>query len=160
MSNNQYFVQRKPSGYLGNAPVWWAEGGGYTAYLEKAKRFSSDEAHELLREDPNKWGIFKCPDIEARCHTVFDMQDFKRLGVSTDDDIGTGPYATFRTQLADREEKLAAAADLIAQWVKRDERDSAVFCRAEREGILSKGIYTDSLEWLATRQPTNESRKG
>lgn len=55
----EYYVQRKPSGYLGNAPIWWAlNDSGYTAYLEKARRFSEADAMELTHEDKDKWAAY------------------------------------------------------------------------------------------------------
>lgn len=77
----EYYLQNKNAGYLGNSPTWWAKDGrGYTAYILGAHRFSKEEAEDHVKRSPGKLFMFKCADIDARLHLVFDMQDFKRLG--------------------------------------------------------------------------------
>lgn len=77
---SEHYVQRKASGYLGNAPIWWKVGDqGYTTYVENAKRFSEEKARSLVNEDPEKWASYPCAFIDSRLHQVFDMQDFHHL---------------------------------------------------------------------------------
>lgn len=84
---DEYYLQNKHAGYLGNAPTWWAKDGkGYTAYILGAHRFSKEEAEKYVNHSPEKFAMFKCADVDARLHLVFDEQDFSRLG--TDEPCG------------------------------------------------------------------------
>ena len=80
----EYYIQRHQSGFLGNAPIWWAVGGnGYTAYVEGAERFSKQSAEEICEVPVGKKGekykAWPCDFIDSRLHKVFDMQDFRQL---------------------------------------------------------------------------------
>ena len=88
-----YYIQNKHAGYLGNSPTWYGKkGGGYTAYILGAERFTKEEADKMVKDDPEKWRAFKCDDVDARLHLVYDMQDNGRLG--TDEPCGwSGGYA-------------------------------------------------------------------
>lgn len=89
-----YYIQRVPSGYLGNSPVWWAIGGnGYTSYIQNAERFSLAGALSLVK-DGRKYAMFKCNEVDARLHLVFDMQDFNKLGTGSPCDFTGGRYAS------------------------------------------------------------------
>lgn len=86
-AENEYYLQRVPSNYLGNSPFWWAKGDkGYTAYILGAKRFTESEAKSYVDDDPKKWAMYKCAEVDKRLHLVFDHQDFSRLG--TDEPCG------------------------------------------------------------------------
>lgn len=53
--SEKYLLQRKPSGFLGNSPIWWAKGDrGYTAYLIGAKIWEEQEALNKVINDPEK----------------------------------------------------------------------------------------------------------
>jgi len=89
MTEQKYYVQNKDRGYLGNAPVWWSHNDcGYTAYINGARRFYEQDAMALVEKDPHKWAMYKCDDIDARLHLVFDGQDRADLG--TDAPCGWG----------------------------------------------------------------------
>lgn len=76
----EYYIQRVPSGYLGNAPIWWCKDGrGYSAYLENAERFSHEEAMKLQDSSYGKYKAWPCDFIDSRSFTVFDMQYFHEL---------------------------------------------------------------------------------
>lgn len=78
---DEYYIRNKDAGFLGNAPVWYAKNGnGYTAYILGAERFSEQEAMKIVSDDTDKYEAFKCSDVDARLHLVFDMQDKRRLG--------------------------------------------------------------------------------
>jgi hypothetical protein len=78
----EYYVHRKGT-ITGNAPAFWAKGGnGYTSYVQGAERFTKSDAEALLNSDPSKWAIYRCKDVDARLHLVFDMQDTRRLGTN------------------------------------------------------------------------------
>jgi hypothetical protein len=76
----EYYIRNKDAGYLGNAPVWWSKGGqGYSAYLEKAERFSKEDAYKKVNMDSDKFEAFPCDLIDVKTHTVFDCQDIKSI---------------------------------------------------------------------------------
>lgn len=82
-----YYIRNKHAGYLGNFPTWWAkEGKGYTAYILGAERFPKEEAEKMVKQDPDKWEMYRCDHVDARLHLVFDDQDKRRLG--TDEPCG------------------------------------------------------------------------
>lgn len=95
----QYYIQRIPSGMLGNSPVWWAKGGnGYTSYLQNAERFSGEDASKLVI-DSGKYAMWSCEEVNKRLHLVYDIQDKKNLG--TDNPCGFGGvYATNPDEVA------------------------------------------------------------
>lgn len=75
--SEKYLLQRKPSGFLGNSPVWWAKGGrGYTSYLQGAEIWDDEEAMEMVERDPEKWRAYKLSDIMQRTRLIIDTQDF------------------------------------------------------------------------------------
>lgn len=76
----KYYIRNKHAGFLGNAPTWWAKGGrGYTAYVNGAEQFTEAEAIKMVKEDPDKYQMLPCDEINKRLHAVFDWQDLKRL---------------------------------------------------------------------------------
>lgn len=76
-----YYLQRVPSGFLGNAIIFWRIGdSGYTAYLEGAREFSEEEALAMEKHNPEKWKAWPCDEIKKRVHLVFDIQDAGRIG--------------------------------------------------------------------------------
>lgn len=76
----EYYVRNKDARFLGNAPVWWAKNGqGYSAYIEKAERFTEARARKLCEEDPSKYEMWPCHLIDAETHIVFDWQAISRV---------------------------------------------------------------------------------
>lgn len=93
----QYYLQNKHRGYLGNSPVWYGKHGrGYTAYLSSAERFDEVKAREMVKGDPDKWAMFKCDDVDQRCHLVFDAQDTRNLGKPVDRENSSWIYIDAR----------------------------------------------------------------
>lgn len=44
----EYYIQNKDAGYLGNSIFFWAKNSqGYTAKLEKAQKYSFEEAKKI-----------------------------------------------------------------------------------------------------------------
>lgn len=77
----KYYIRNKEAGYLGNSWMWYGKNGqGYTAYILGAHRFDEAEAVKMVEHDPEKWAMYKCDEIEARLHLIFDSQDAKNLG--------------------------------------------------------------------------------
>ena len=62
---NEYYIQNKHAGYLGNAIVFWSKEGGYTADLNKAKRFPKEEARAIKYEQPDKWAVWRVDYIDS-----------------------------------------------------------------------------------------------
>lgn len=51
----EYYIENRDSGFLGNSIMFWAKGrNGYTAKLEKAEKFSFDEAKKICKGNPTK----------------------------------------------------------------------------------------------------------
>tara|TARA_R110000772_G_scaffold242198_1_gene354597 strand:+ start:2307 stop:2585 length:279 start_codon:yes stop_codon:yes gene_type:complete len=44
MNTDEYVIRAKSEGYHGNDLVFWRVGGGYTSKLDKAERFTKEEA--------------------------------------------------------------------------------------------------------------------
>jgi hypothetical protein len=73
MANKMYYIQ---SGYIGNACLWWAiDSKGYTTEIEKAGKFSKEEAKKIINRPQDK--AWECSHIdnclEAR-KTIIDCQ--------------------------------------------------------------------------------------
>jgi|GEM_PF-1951651 len=78
--SEQYYIRNKHARLLGNSPFWWSvKGRGYTAYIQNAERFDEDRARRLVEEDPDKWQMYKCSEVDRRLQLVFDDQDERRL---------------------------------------------------------------------------------
>ena len=64
---SKYYLQRKPSGFLGNSPIWWGKNGkGYTAYISGAERFTEEDAKKKVDENPEKWAMYACDEAEVK----------------------------------------------------------------------------------------------
>lgn len=59
----EYYIQNTESGYLGNSIMFWAVTGGYTPKLEKAEKFTWQEAKEIC-ECENTPGKYKAWSVE------------------------------------------------------------------------------------------------
>ena len=94
MHDDLYYIRNKDAGYLGNSFIWYGQyGNGYTAYILGAHRFPKEEAEKLVKENPSKYEMYKCKDIDERLHLVFDSQDVKRLGTDAPYGWSSGCYA-------------------------------------------------------------------
>jgi len=109
--SEQYYIHRKGT-FVGNAPSWWAKGGnGYTSYILGAERFSLEDALKLVTNG-NKYAMYKCADVDARLHLVYDVQDDKRLG--TDEPCGwKSGYATAPSETARLRQQLDIAVVVL-----------------------------------------------
>lgn len=80
----EYYIQNKSAGYLGNAIMFWAKNRrGYTADINKAERFSSEEAEKICRGNPDKnkaWPVDYINSCEG-VQQIVDHQylDFKQI---------------------------------------------------------------------------------
>lgn len=75
-----YYLRNKERGYLGNSPMWWAQGGvGYTDNLDKAEKFVPERAKEFVRENPDKWEAWACEQVDLVAYRTMDSQDFSMV---------------------------------------------------------------------------------
>ncbi len=78
-----YYIRNKDAGYLGNSFIWWGKDSqGYTAYINGAGRYTKEESEKICKGNPEKNIMYKCSDIDARLHLVFDSQDLRNLGTN------------------------------------------------------------------------------
>ena len=78
--NHPYFIQRHESGFMGNLPMWWREGGaGYTPYLDDAQEFTRAEAVKIAGAEPgqrgDKYTAWPAILIRGRARPAFDWND-------------------------------------------------------------------------------------
>lgn len=76
-----YLLQNCHAGYLGNSPVFWAEGGsGYTQWIDQAKRWTWKEARAQVRatRGTHRWKIWPLDLIERCAKRTVDMLDLRR----------------------------------------------------------------------------------
>lgn len=56
-----YYIQNTDAGYLGNAIIFWGlNSRGYTANLDKAQKFTEEEAKKICNGNPEKnkaWAV-------------------------------------------------------------------------------------------------------
>jgi hypothetical protein len=49
MRERKYLILNRTAGFIGNSPLWWAQkNSGYTPRLDKAKRFTAEEAKRVI----------------------------------------------------------------------------------------------------------------
>lgn len=81
-----YLLQNCNAGFVGNSPVFWKEGGcGYTQWIDKAKRWTLEEAQAQIRatHGSHKWQLWKVADIEKVAKRTVDIQDLCKISVDT-----------------------------------------------------------------------------
>jgi len=57
----EYFYIRN-EGYLGNALIWWQDGGGYTFDIKKAEKFTEERAKSICKRPEDS--AYKCEYID------------------------------------------------------------------------------------------------
>ena len=77
-----YLLQNVGAGYVGNSPVFWQEGGGYSQWIDKAKRWTYEEARLQVQstKGSHSWKMWKLSTIEKHAQRTVDMQDLPSLG--------------------------------------------------------------------------------
>jgi hypothetical protein len=77
---NLYLLHNLNAGYIGNSPIFWAERGGYTQWIDDAKRWTWQEARAQIRSSrsSHSWRIWKLSEIEAVAKRTVDIQDLQR----------------------------------------------------------------------------------
>lgn len=76
-----YYIRNE--GYLGNALLWWAKGGGYTCDIRKAEMFTEEQAKSICKRPEDSAYNYKYIDNLAESQKlIIDSQyvdDSKRL---------------------------------------------------------------------------------
>lgn len=75
-----YLLQNRSAGYLGNSPMFWADGGGYTQWIDEAKQWTWKEARLQIRAAKSTHNFRAIPldEIERVAKRTVDMQDLRR----------------------------------------------------------------------------------
>jgi len=81
----QYFyIQNRDAGFLGNSPYWWAlNSNGYTSHLEKAEKYTEEQAKKICLGNPEKnkaWPVDYINNNEG-VHKTIDSQymDYEKV---------------------------------------------------------------------------------
>lgn len=69
-----YYIRNE--GYLGNALLWWQLGGGYTCDINKAEKFTEEEAKKqcLSRHSDSAYKVSYIDNLEKAKKTIIDSQ--------------------------------------------------------------------------------------
>lgn len=63
MTEKLYYIQNL--GFVGNAMIWWREGGkGYTTNIKEAGRFPAEEMLNIINNRPNEDFAWECEYID------------------------------------------------------------------------------------------------
>jgi len=79
---DEYLLQNCSGGYVGNSPVFWhKDGGGYTQWIDEAKRWTKEEAERQIRSTrgTHSWVMWPVDEIEAAAKRTVDIQDLRKL---------------------------------------------------------------------------------
>lgn len=76
-----YFLQNCNAGYVGNSPVFWAKSGGYTQWIDEAKRWTRDEANKQIESTrgSHQWELWLCGDVVSASKRTVDIQDLRKV---------------------------------------------------------------------------------
>jgi hypothetical protein len=76
----KFLLCNRSAGYLGNSPVFWAEGGGYSQWIDQAKRFTAAEAEGIIRSTKSSHYFEAIPleTLQRIAKRTVDMQDLRK----------------------------------------------------------------------------------
>ena len=73
-----YYIQNRLP--VGNCVSWWAEGGhGYTCDLDRAGKYSEEEAANIVRNRPDIDKAWRCEDVDGAVSRHVDSQRLKEF---------------------------------------------------------------------------------
>lgn len=73
MSQELYYIRNE--GYLGNALIWWQIGGGYTCDINKAEKFTKEEAKDICtRPEDSAYKVSYIDSLEKAKKLIIDSQ--------------------------------------------------------------------------------------
>jgi hypothetical protein len=81
----EFYIQNKDAGYLGNAIIFWAlNNNGYTADLNKAQKFTREQAEIICLGNPKKNIAWRCDYIDNNLgiQRVIDAQYVDNFGIT------------------------------------------------------------------------------
>jgi len=68
-----YYIRYE--GYLGNALIWWQLGGGYTCDINKAEKFTEEEAKDICkRPEDSAYKVSYIDGLEKAKKLIIDSQ--------------------------------------------------------------------------------------
>lgn len=78
----RFLLCNRSAGFLGNSPLFWAERGGYTQWIDEAKRFTADEANGIIRSTKSSHYFEAIPvkTLERIAKRTVDTQDLAKEG--------------------------------------------------------------------------------
>lgn len=78
---NLYLLQNMHGGYLGNSPVFWSESGGYTQWIDEAKRWTKEEAESQIQSTrgTHLWKMWPIEWIQSAARRTVDIQDLRKI---------------------------------------------------------------------------------
>jgi hypothetical protein len=75
--NTDLFYLQDRRSYVGNCILFWAEKGGYTTDVDKARKFTQKDAFKQHRERPDIDIPIPCAYIDARTSITVDCQNVR-----------------------------------------------------------------------------------
>ena len=82
MPEDLYYIQTR--GPVGNCVLWWGiEGKGYVCDLDRAGKYSRQEAESIVKGRPDVDKAWRCEDIDRLSVRHFDMQKFREIAPLT-----------------------------------------------------------------------------
>lgn len=73
-----YYLQNCSQGYVGNSPIWWADKGGYTVEIRKAKLFTEKEADDIIKSTTSSHNFKKWSETHV-INSIIEVVDIDRL---------------------------------------------------------------------------------
>lgn len=75
-----YLLQNIGAGYIGNSPVFWAESGRYSQWIEEAKLWTLQEARDQIRstKGSHNWKAWRLDIILHHARSTVDIQDLRK----------------------------------------------------------------------------------
>lgn len=80
-----FYLQCRSMGHIGNAPLFWSSGGGYTTRVAEFRKFTKQECDSIIRgsRGSHDWVAWPVEEIDGLAYLTVDWQDFTataRLG--------------------------------------------------------------------------------
>ena len=84
MNEELYLLHKNNAGDLANLPMFWAEKGGFTPWIDEAKRLNSYEVFKQMAastEGEDQWTIWPVGEIETFAKRTCDIQALREFSV-------------------------------------------------------------------------------
>lgn len=75
-AEDRYLLQNVGAGYLGNSPVFWNDRGGYTQWIDDAKKFTDAACEKIINSTrgSHEWRKWPWSQINAAAQRTVDSQ--------------------------------------------------------------------------------------